>query len=326
MTKTTLLAAALALAACVPAETDPVQEMRDALPKPQAVQVGTPQDEGTAGALTVRRDALGDSPMLQSEYAVTSYYLALAVNGGTAWTLALLQFIVAHPPTAFDATSATWGPWVDEAGLNRWQLVVERQGQDYAYVLAAQNGVDPGPFVPLLSGVARPGADRDRGSGTFTVDFDAQDQLAHGPLWTKEDFGRLTVTYDNTRSVSVDAVFTGARNDDPDAPHAMNAAYAFDDAASGGQLQVAFENLDTTEVVSLRTRWSAGGAGRADARYDGPDGMGGRVDYFASECWAGRAASFVEVYDSKYPGIPELADESACSPFGTAAYADVVLP
>jgi len=327
MTKlTATLAAVLALAACAPAETDPVQKFRDVLPKAQTVQVGTPQDEGTAGALSVRRDALGDTAMLQSEYAVMSFYLAAAVNGGAGFTLGLLQFIVLHPATSYDDTSATWGPWVDEGGNNWMKLVVTKQGEDYAYVLSAQNGTTLGDFIPLLSGVATPGADRDHGSGTFTIDFDAQDQLAHGPLYVKDDFGQLTMTYDNTQNVSVTAVFTGARNDEPGNEHLMNAVYAFEDAASGGQLQVAFENLDTTEVISLRTRWSAGGAGRCDAHYNGPDGAGGTLDYYASECWAGHAQDFAEVYDSKHLEIPALADESACSPFSTVQYSNVTLP
>lgn len=329
MKKLTAAAAALLLGACTAQETNTVEKFREALPKAAAVHVGTPQDEGAAtGALSAARQGLGDTNIPQSEYAVMSYYLALAVNGGAAWTLNLLQFVVAFPPTTFDAEAgtATWGPWVDDAGLNYWQLTVQKDGEAYGYVLAAQNGVDPGPFVPVLTGVAHPGADRDHGSGVFTIDFEAQTQLAHGPLWTQDDFGQLQITYDNTQNVTVGAIFTNARNDDPDNAHRMNAAYDFEDSANGGQLQVAFENLDTTEIVSLRTRWAAGGAGRSDAHYTGPDGQGGTVDYVASECWAGHAQDFAEVYDSKHTEIPALADENACSPFSTAQYSDLALP
>lgn len=327
MTKKTLLAAALALAACVPAETDPAQKFRDVLPKAEAVQVGTPQDEAPAGALAVRRDALGDTAMLQSEYAVMSYYLALSVNGGAGLMLGVLQFIVAHPPTTYDDTSATWGPWVDEQGNNFWKLDVEKVGEDYAYVLSAQNGETLGDFVTVLSGVATPGADRDHGSGNFTIFFDAEELLFHGPLYVRDDFGQLTITYDNTQNVSVTAVFTGGHKDDgdqdPTNDHVMDAAYSFQDAASGGELQVAFADLTSDETVALRTRWSAGGAGRSDVHYTPP---GGTPVYSASECWAGHAQDFAEVYDSKHTEIPELADENACSPFSTPSYADIPLP
>lgn len=324
-----LAAAALLVAACA-ADPDPAQEFRDALPKTAAVEVGTPQTEEGAAAVGVRADALGDSPIAQSEYAVTSYYLALTLNGGVGWTLRLLQFVTAFPPTSCGDDACTWGPWVDDDGLNRWKLEVSRAGEGYDYALSAQPGSSPtAPFATLLTGTAFP-VDRDHGSGSFTIDFDAQDALDHGALWEKTDFGQVEVRYDNTRNVSLTAVFTGAHKDDadrdPSNDHLVNAAYAFDDAPSGGELQVAFADLTTAEQIALRTRWSAGGAGRADARYRGPDGLGGTAEFAASECWAGHAADFAEVYDSKHPEIPELADESACSPFSAALPPDLAVP
>ncbi len=320
---TLLAAASLVLAACEPA-VDPAEKFRDALPKTQAVQLGTPQtQDGTSGALSVRRDALGDSSSPQSEYAVMSYWLAYTFNAGVAWTLAVLHFVTTLPPTACDDTSCTWGPWVDDDGLNRWKLVVTKNGDAYGYALSAQPGSNASaPYVDLITGVAYP-TDKQRGHGSFVIDFDAQDALDHGGLWEKKDFGLVTVTYDNRTDVSIGATFVNARNDDPVNPHPLDAAYAFTSAASGGELQIATENLDTTEIISLRTRWGATGQGRADAHYDGPDGAGGRVNYYASECWAGKTADFAEVYDSKHP---EIGPETACSPFSSASYADIALP
>jgi hypothetical protein len=322
MQKTTLLAAALTLAACSETTTDPAETFRDALPKAEAARVDTYQSEAATTAAAPGAVAKGDTALLQSEYAVTSYYLALTMNGGVAWSLGLVQLVVAHPATScVEDVSCTWGPWVDDDGLNRWQLHVEKVGDAYVYALAAQPGSDPtAPFVDVLAGTAYP-VDRTHGSGTFTIDFDAQDALDHGALWTKRDFGRLVVDYDNTQNVSVDALFVGARSEENG--HPVNAVYAFDDAASGGELQIAFEDLETAEAISLRTRWSAGGAGRADAHYSGPDGAGGTVDYYATECWAGHAQDYEEVYDSKYP---EIGPESACSPFSSPLFADVALP
>ena len=317
MQKTSLLAAALLLAAC--AETpDPAEKFRDALPKAEAAKVETYQSEAVAAKPAA---AKGETAMLQSEYAVMSYSLALTMNGGVAWSLGLVQLIVLNPATTcVEDVSCTWGPWVDDDGLNRWQLHVEKAGDAYVWALSAQPGSQPtAAFVNVLAGTAYP-VDRTHGSGTFTLDFEAEATLDHGQLWEQHDFGRIVIDYDNTSTVSVDALFTGARSQDNG--HPMNAIYAFDDAASGGELQVAFEDLQTAENVALRTRWSAGGAGRADAHYNGPDGAGGTVDYFATECWAGHAQDFEEVYDSKYG----IGTESLCSPFSSAAYADVVLP
>jgi hypothetical protein len=322
MQKTTLLAAALTLAACSETTTDPAETFRDALPKAEAARVDTYQSEAATSAAAPGTVAKGDTALLKSEYAVTSYYLALTMNGGVAWSLGLVQLIVAHPATScVEDVSCTWGPWVDDDGLNRWQLQVQKVGDAYVWALSAQPGSAPAAaFVDVLAGTAYP-VDRTHGSGTFTVDFDAAASLDHGPLYEQRDFGRIVVEYDNTTNVSVDAVFTGARSQENG--HPVNAVYAFDDAASGGELQVGFHDLQTDEQVRLRTRWSAGGAGRADAHAYGTLAGGGVWDYWASECWAGHAQDFEEVYDSKYP---DVGPESACSPFSTPLYADVVLP
>lgn len=322
MKKLTATLAALLLAACA-AEVDPAQKYRDALPKAQSVVLETYKTEGaTAGALSVSRQPLGDSDILQSEYAVMSYYLALSVNGGAGLMLNLVQFITTFPTSTCDDTSCTWGPWVGDQGWNNYKLVVTKDGDAYVYALSGQNAVVlDSPFVAILTGTAYP-ADRNHGSGTFTLDFDAQDALAHPPGYEKTDYGQLVVNYDNTGNPTVGALFIGARNSDPANPHFMNAAYSFEDATSGGQLQVAFENLDTTETLTLRTRWSASGQGRADVVFTAAGG----ASFTASECWAGRPQDFVEVYDTKHLDIPQLQDAGGCAPFTTFQEADISLP
>ncbi len=325
MNRLTASLAALALAACNAQKADPAQAYRDALPKATAAAIGTYQDAGaTPGALSVARQPLGDSNIAQSEYAVMSYYLAVAVNGGAGLVLDLLQFITGFPPSACDAhTSCTWGPWSGDQGLNGYKLVVTRNGAAYDYELSGQNALVPGsPWVPFLTGKAVP-ADRSHGSGTFTLDFDAHwAGLAHAPGAQQQDYGRLVLDYDNTTVPTVTAQFIGAYDRDPQNAHFVNAAYSFVAAASGGELQVAFENLDTTDTVALRTRWSATGQGRADAVYT----PAGQTSLTASECWAGRSASWIEVYDTKHLDIPQLSDPTGCAPFTTFQAPDIQLP
>lgn len=322
MKKTTLLlAAAIALAACGP--QDPAEKFRDALPKTEAVTVGTPQTD-TGTALSVQANALGETAMLQSEYAVMSYHLAVTMNTGVAWILGTVHYITTFEPTSCGDASCTWGPWIDDDGNNRWKLHVEKVGDGYQWTLSAQNGLTPdAAFVSFITGTAYP-ADKDHGSGSFTVDFDAQDALYHGPIYVKRDFGLLAVTYDNTQNVHVTAQFIHARNQDPDPAkngHLTNAAYAFDASSSGGVLQVAFQDEVTAEVARIRSRWSPGGAGRADVEYD-PDGAGPIAAYQETECWAGRSQDFAEVYDSN----PAYGAETACSPFSSRVDPDLPLP
>ncbi len=205
-----LMTAAAVFAACAPA--DVADQYREALPKKEAIQIGTPDGGVNAGALSFRRDALGETPYPGSEYAVMSYWTAVTFNLGVWWTLNLVQFIVAHPPTACDDRSCTWGPWADDKGNNFWQMVVTKEGEAYAYVLSARNAETGGAFMPLLSGTALPGADRDQGSGSFTIDFEVQAGLHHhAPNWVQTDFGTLSVVYDNTSILDIRATFCRRR-------------------------------------------------------------------------------------------------------------------
>lgn len=316
------VAAAVLLAACGASELDP-NTIRATLPTAEAVALRTAAADAPPATAGVQRQALGDTPSYKSEYAIASYWTAVSVNSGVGGMLGLLRFVTLFPPTECSESSCTWGPAVDDAGLNRWKLFVETSGDGFAYALSAQNGITGGDFIPLLSGIAYPGQDRRHGHGSFTVDFDAEDALAHGPLWEKTDFGTATFDYDNRNGTSVGAVLLNGRNDDPADPAFMNVVYAFEDHGAGGELQIAVENLTTTESFSLRTRWDGAGAGRGDVHYSGQDGLlGNGDDAYASECWAGEAFGFVEQYDSKFT---DLGTEAACV-FQPALYADVTLP
>jgi hypothetical protein len=299
-------AAALTLAACNAAE-DPVQAYRDALPTSAAIHVGAPSSQTNPIAAGVSGFGSGDAstaaasvPGYQSEYAVTSYWAAVTFNVGVWWTLTLVHAITMYPPSSCGDSSCTWGPWPSDDQLTVWKLHVEKVNGNYEYALSAQPKSDPqSPFVDLIVGSAVASRNRDHGSGVFTIDFDAQDRLPHPQGWTKKDHGQLAVTYDNQAGLHLTATFLGARNDDPaKLDHVMNAAYVFDALPSGGELQLAFDDVTADENVALRTRWNALGAGRGDAHANVPNPGGGRFDYYASECWAGEAAGWVKIFDT----------------------------
>lgn len=314
MKKTTALtaAAALALAACQPAEDDPAKAYRDALPTSSAIQVGAPAASTGASAAAAglaaasagtfaAETASPAAPAYRSEYAVTSYWAAVTFNVGVFWTLELVKLITLYPPTTCGDHACTWGPWPSDDRLVVWKLHVAKAGNAFDWVLSARAAADPqGEFVTFLSGTANPGADRDHGSGTFTIDFDAQDRLPHPNDWVKKDHGQLAVTYDNRSALHLGATFLGARSDDPARlDHVMNAAYLFDATGAGGELQLAFNDTTAVESIALRTRWNALGAGRGDVHANVADPAGpGRLDYYASECWAGEAAGWVKIFDT----------------------------
>jgi hypothetical protein len=322
---TSMIAAALTLAAC-DAKEDPADQYRAAMPKNSAVQIHVPDGEAAGGAQMAAggRFALGQAPGYLSEYAITSYWTAVTVNVGVWWTLELLQFITAFPPSQCDDGSCTWGPWLGDQGLNYYKLHVEKVDGSYDYALSGQSaaaGVQP--WVELISGNAVPGADRDHGRGTFRILFDEFDELQHAdPDW-KKDHGTLTVSYDNTSGLFVHADFVNARNDDPDRlDNVMNAAYEFVLGPADGDLQIVFEDATAGDSVSLHTRWKRhDGAGRGDLRYV-PVGGGELV---GSECWNGEhdTLPWAEVYDTSAPDATGAEENCDYLP---AEYATLTIP
>lgn len=325
---TSSIAAALTLAACG-AKEDPADTFRNAMPSSSAVQVEVPSATQTAptGIAVSASPESAAVPSYGSDYAVFSYWTAVTLNGGIWRTLEFLRFITLFPPTSCGDSSCTWGPWRADDGLLVWKLYVEKNGDHFDYALSDRAAADPqAPWVVFIAGTAFPGADRFHGKGHFTVDFDSQDALPHPMDWVKRDYGTLTVNYDRTSAVHVDATFVNALNQDPTPArwhHGMNAAYVFDRAAGvGGELQIGFRDLTTTETIALRTRWTSTGAGRGDAHYLKPNADPNLVvEYFASECWAGEALSFALTYDTD----PPYGSEGQCA-FAPAEYADVTIP
>jgi hypothetical protein len=316
-------AAALLLAACGGSNLDP-NTVRGALPAADSVQIGTPAASSSAsakalvapGTIAQPSQVPGGAPPYTPSLAVMSYWTAVTVNVGVWWTLTLVDVITAFPPASCNATSCTWGPWLDNQTQNQWKLVVQKNGSAYDYVLSGESAATQGNFLPVISGTAYPGPDRYHGNGALTLDFDAGKKL--NP--SSNDSGKLDVIYDNRTGVSIGATLTNGKNGDPANPYPMNAVYQFDGTnGSGGVMQVAFENLTTTEQFSIRTRWNATGAGRSDAQYVA---AGGGLTVETSQCWDG-APTFPVTYDGAQ--IPPTGDSALCV-FTPALYADVVLP
>jgi hypothetical protein len=314
MRKTLAVAAAL-LAACEAQVQTDAESLRSALPEESAVRIDTPAPSPTSSAAEV----IATAPTFGSEYARVTFWTAATVNAGVASSLGHLHLVASLPPTSCDALTCTWGPWIDREGLNEWRLVARQEGAGWSYKLDARPGSRPlVEFVPIVAGVAYPGAQPGRGRGSFLVDFDAAASLDHVAGWQQEDFGRVEVRYDARTAASVDATALGVRIRDPEDPVFMDAVYAYRTTTAGGELQLALETLETSpRNLSLRSRWDAAGAGRGDARGTSP----GLVAYGASECWSGMASGFALLFDTD----PLFGDPSACV-FTAAAYAELSLP
>jgi hypothetical protein len=324
------VAALLTIAACAEEKKDPAQQYRNAMPNGATVQIGVPEGEGAPGALTSgivtseeTSTALGQTPSYGSEYAAMSYWTAVTVNLGVWWTLELVKVVTTFPPSACDDSACTWGPWLGDQGLNNYRLHVAKASGAYDWTLSGQSAaVGAQPWTDLIAGHAIPGNDRDHGSGSFETNFDNFDYLQHATTTWKQDYGTLSVSYDNNAGLFVHAEVVGAHNDDPERlGNKMDAAYQFDRTGTDGDLQVAFRDVTVGDQVSLHTRWKRlSGAGRGDVHYV-PVGGGAGVD--ASECWNGKFAAtpWAEVYDTKIP----FGSEASCA-YATADPATIPLP
>ncbi len=308
MKRLLLLAVAAAATACGGNLAD---EVRDALPSKDAVQIGTPSG-GAASALAVGGGSTASSVGTPSLYEAATAVLAFTVNLGVAAWLDVLRAVVLQPPTSCGGDSCTWGPGSHPLDRNDWKLIVTRVqsgGLHYDYALSGQPKSPGGTgFIEVITGTVYPSGQPRHGHGTFLVDFDSAASLG-----VTQDTGTLEVAHDNVGSVKVDCTFLGAK--DPGHPgEKQNAAYAYAQDGTGGDLQVATHRLATGEVFALHSRWNPTGAGRGDASYASPSPV---YSATASECWG--AASDVPPFDVVYwhASDPNLgADsgvESACA-------------
>jgi hypothetical protein len=162
-------------------------------------------------------------------------------------------------------------------------------------------------FEVVIDGMADPRPGEAKGSGDFTVDFDASKRI--NPIQSGDAKGTMDVHYDLAKAhLDLALSSTDAQGRPTAADYAYNAAkdgggdMTFDVSADAGGTAL-------LETLTLRSRWLGTGAGRTDARISGGDL--GSLQVTASECWS---ASFGRVYyqDSNNFAATEGA-ESSCA-------------
>lgn len=296
-----LASSALLAGACVQPKDD-AHPVANALPQADDVRIALPD---TASA---RLPQLGEL----AEWYVATRGVTRSLNGGTAYVLVLVHTIVQFPPTKVDGATTTWGPHHDALDPAEWQLIVtEVADGTYSWRLEGRNRSSGGDFETLIDGTAKEG-----GTGDFTLDFDAAERV--NPL-ENDGHGQITATYDipaRTLDLAVDAVED--REGTMTAIH-YDYSYAEDRDGSGDMVFAIFGDTDDPgtrpEEMTIRSRWEATGAGRADVRLRGGDTT---TEVLASECWDSR---FLRVfYADSLNWRASEGDVAAC------AYADQDLP
>ena len=328
------LLAGAALSGCAALD----DEYRQAIPTSQQVTIAVPQAGGGAGKSSVGGvgelgQALVGSP---SEYYLFTWTVSTAVNTSALALLALLHGIVEQHPTSQTANSRTWGPH-PPGGLDplTYRAVVTREAPgQYAFSIDARlrTSNDEADFQPLLDGGITLGSSPQTGKGHMTLHFDHARLLK--PLACEQ--GTVSHVFDNTQPVAtLDVAFDKFANANPrgigclgETPH--DATYHYDRSGDGsGNFTFALatnvhklgENKPALEDVSIRSRWLASGAGRADVKIAGGEVKTdlealklGQTSVIVSQCWD---TGFVTAYETSTPEAIQLVktagDDKACA-------------
>jgi hypothetical protein len=293
--------ATLSLVACVNKD-EGTPSIDQSLPTADQVSIKLPRSNASARA---------DSQVLGqlSPYYVITLGVTATFNGGTAWVLTLIHAIVQNPPTTVAGNVYTWGPGSNALDPADYKLVVTANaGGTFSYQLSGKSKTQPGArFEVLIDGMADPTPGEGKGSGDFTVDFDASKRI--NPIQNGDARGTMDVHYDLAKAhLDLSLSSTDAQGRPTAADYAYNAAkdgggdMTFDVSADAGGTAL-------LETLTLRSRWLGTGAGRTDARVSGGDL--GSLQVTASECWS---TSFGRVFyrDSNNFAAAEGA-ESSCA-------------
>jgi len=299
-------------------------EFRNALPGPEAVEIQMTDSSQGQGLSDSQQQGLQTSNF----YVVTVGATAI-INVGVVSVLNLVKNITEHTPTSLSGNAAVWGPHTQPLWRNEWQLTVERTAPlTYAYKLEGRAKADSSAaFVTVLSGTHTVAVDdngarlENYGQGEFLVDWNAASALPD----RDNNQGTAKVVYarasaDAASQVTVD--FTQVKDGFSSLP--VDATYEYSQTpGGGGEFEFAVhKNIDIDllrpqpEVLSIKSRWNAQGAGRADVKATGGELL---TEATISECWdASFASTFLDVsYDA---GLNYGVAASACV-FAEASFA-----
>jgi hypothetical protein len=289
----------LSLAACV--KEDVPTDINRALPTAEQVSIKLPDK----AARTLDSQALGQL----APWYVATRGVTLTLNVGSAWVLTLIHAIVQTPATSISGNHYTWGPGSKALDPAEYKLDVTAEADGtYSYQLSGRNKAKANSqFEVVIDGTADPRAGEDKGSGEFLVDFDAGKRV--NPVDSGDGKGTMDVRYDLAkRHLDLAVMSTDAQNQPTEVNYAYNETadgagdMTFDVSANAG-------GTGLLETVTLRSRWLATGAGRADARLGGGDL--GTITVTASECWD---SSFGRTfYKDSNNFAPTEGLESACA-------------
>jgi hypothetical protein len=323
--KSLLCASLLMIAGCDGGESNDADTFREGLPSKEMTQVKAPKENGQG--LT----AAGQGE--KAEFYKATVDATVSVNGGTLWVLNLIEQVAKYPPTTLEENKAVWGPSTEALSPTTWRLTVTRSGEaSFSWVLEGKAKTEEdSAFRAVLSGTQQVAVDangervKGYGSGELFIDWDKARTLPDAD----DHVGTADIKYSRasaTAEATVEAEFKQVR-DENDANRRVDGSYRYKATAEGGEFQFAtYKDVDNgnplrtkLEKLTIRSRWAAAGAGRADIRVTEGDLVG---EATLNECWD---SDFLSTYFrvSLDPRLGYGEAEASCGGFSAAGYSSL---
>jgi hypothetical protein len=290
----------VALVPACQSAADRAEDFRGGVPTEESLTATMP---GTGRALTIERASNVLQGATAESYRLT-YGVTRIINGGALFVGGLVKAVLRLAPTSLSSDTAVWGPWTGDLEPVTWKLTITRVAEhQFRYSFDGQpRGNAAAPYVTVLGGTHTVPVDshgnvvQGFGSGSFTLDWDARATL---PRPRAREVGKAAYTYSHLPGA---ATTVGARFnqvlDENGRLVDLDYAYVYHDYAYGDQLggtgSMDFVDSGVAQHSmaggrwAVRSRWSATGAGRTDARAT-VDPLAGALT--ASECWSDSFAS-----------------------------------
>lgn len=306
--------AGLAVTGC---GVDKGEPFRQGFPRSETVKLNLPENKTALTAEGTRRDGIEGQI---SEFYKLTRGVTVTVNAAGGAVLNLVEKIVEYPPTTVNGNVAVWGPHTDALSPNTFKFTVTMTAQNqFDYLLEAKGKTEAdSAFRTILSGSHVSTGDK-LGSGTFLLDWDKTQTLPEHD----SNVGIASYTYSKQTAgadVAIDALFQKVK--DGETGQLVDVNYKYREVpANGGSFEFRMNKNWVTgpgvEVLTVKSRWQQGGAGRSDARATGGDLPGPAT---ASECWDNGFASRYLNASWATAQTGNYGAETACA-FATAEYA-----
>lgn len=227
----------------------------------------------------------------------------------------VVEDVTDHPPTRTDGeTFAVWGPYTAPLSPATWRVRVEAVGEGrFEYVVEGWPK-DEGPDAaqPVLTGAHANVDGLERGVWTYDMTTaHALAPIAHPAI------GVIAVSYALADERTLEVRFDEVQG--PGDPMTTSTLYRyFEDADRAGSLDFISNldihqdddaALDRRELLQVRSRWTAHGAGQSDVlatHGDLPEGLSAEI----SECWSD---AFSRTYMSLAYGAVERTEGDAAA-------------